>query len=120
MPKDHPMPGAMPLNAQHLKSIQVKNQANLKLTSDKGGIAYEAAIIQIGGKQELVLLIGAGHSREAMVAVKGAGPIHGSIDVGKGGLLASGELTVKGMTSNYQAHTKRLLGAFSKKKVTFK
>ena len=43
------MPGAQPLTAQHLKAVQSKNQSNLKLTSDKGGIAYEAAIILVGG-----------------------------------------------------------------------
>ena len=114
------MPGAQPLTAQHLKAVETKNQSNLKLTSDKGGIAYEAAILAIGGKQELVLLIGAGHGRDVTTAVKAAGPIHGSIDVGKGGLLGPGELTVRGMDSHYRDHTKRLLGAFSKKKVTFK
>jgi hypothetical protein len=114
------MPGAQPLTAQHLKAVQSKNQSNLKLTSDKGGIAYEAAIIVVGGKPELFLLIGAGHGREVTTAVKAAGPIHGSIDVGKGGLMGPGELTVKGMDSHYQQHTKGLLGAFSKKKVIFK
>ena len=114
------MPGAQPMTAQHLKAVETKNQSNLKLTSNKGAIAYEAAIIIVGGKPELFMLIGAGHSTDVARAVKAAGPIHGSIDVGKGGLMGPGELTVRGMDSHYQQHAKRLLNAFSKKKVTFK
>jgi hypothetical protein len=105
--------------APNLKNIETKNQQNLKALPDSGTIDFLYAGLQVGAKLEYVLLIGAGHEPKILNRVKQAGPIKGKIDIGKGGLFGAGELKVSGCTDG-RDQFKKIIGHFSKKKVTFR
>jgi hypothetical protein len=95
-----------------LKDIENKNKANLKATPDGGNVKY----LSFSG----IVLIGNGHKKEYVDAVKKApGPNNGQITVDKGSILDRGELTITGCNagrSEFQTALKR----FTKKKLIFK
>lgn len=102
----------MDFTPKMLKEIETKNKGNIKATADGGTVKYLA----FSG----IVLIGPGHKKEYVDAVKAApGPSNGEITVDKGSILDKGELTVtgcKGGRSEFQTTLKK----FTKKKVIFK
>lgn len=108
--------------APNLKAVQTKNQQNLKALPDGGKIAFVfGAVGGPGGHLDYVLLIGSGHDAKLATRVQAGGPLHGTIDIGKGGMLGPGELTVTGVSGSTDKNTfKNIIAGFSKKKVTFR
>ncbi|MDP9093164.1 MAG: hypothetical protein M3N95_09550 [Actinomycetota bacterium] len=105
----------------NLRAIETKNQQNLKALPNNNKIDYMFAVLAGGGHTDYVLLIGKGHDPAITKRVAAAGPQKGTIDIGKGGLVSAGELTVTGVHgATEQANFKKLIAAFSKKKVIFR
>lgn len=116
------MPGPDPSIAE---GVQKKNRDNLKALGNKSTINFQfAGVTFLGGaagppRTEPILLIGDGHKAPIVRAVMSAHPMHGTIDIGKGGLMGAGSLTVSGVRGSDQQTFKRIIAEFSKKKVVF-